>query len=82
MIKGGRTDEASKAAASHTGSLAGSDQAFDAAIRRVGVLRVDRIAEVFSVTAALAQQPRPRGRRLTIVTNAGGPGILTADAVG
>ncbi len=81
MIKGGRTDEASKAAASHTGSLAGSDMAFDAAVRRAGILRVERIAEVFSITAALAQQPRPKGRRLTIVTNAGGPGVLATDTL-
>ncbi len=81
VLKGGRTDEASKAAASHTGSLAGSDMAFDAAIERVGVLRVERIAEMFSMAAVLAQQPRPRGRRLTIVTNAGGPGVLATDAL-
>jgi acetyltransferase len=81
VIKGGRTSEASKAAASHTGSLAGSDQVFDAALRRVGVLRVDRIGELFSVAEALAKQPRPKGRRLTIVTNAGGPGVLATDTL-
>ncbi len=80
-IKGGRTDEASKAAASHTGSLAGSDMAFDAAVRRVGLLRVDRVADLFSMAAVLSQQPRPKGRRLTIVTNAGGPGVLATDAL-
>lgn len=81
VIKGGRTESASKAAASHTGAMAGSDLVFDAALRRVGVLRVDRIAELFSTAAVLDKQPRPKGRRLTIVTNAGGPGVLATDAL-
>ncbi|MFO0870115.1 MAG: bifunctional acetate--CoA ligase family protein/GNAT family N-acetyltransferase [Pirellulales bacterium] len=81
VIKGGRSESASKAAASHTGALAGSDLVFDAALRRVGVLRVERIAELFSTAAVLDKQPRPRGRRLTIVTNAGGPGVLATDAL-
>ncbi|MBX3440896.1 MAG: bifunctional acetate--CoA ligase family protein/GNAT family N-acetyltransferase [Planctomyces sp.] len=81
VIKGGRTAEASQAAASHTGSLAGSDVVFDAALRRVGVLRVDQIAELFLVAEFLSKQPRPAGRRLTIVTNAGGPGVLATDAL-
>lgn len=80
-IKGGRTQEASQAAASHTGSLAGSDMAFDAAAARVGVLRVDRIAELFSIADVLSKQPRPKGNRLTIVTNAGGPAVLATDAL-
>jgi acetyltransferase len=80
-IKGGRTQEASAAAASHTGSLAGNDAAFDAALRRVGILRVERIAELFAMADVLAKQPRPRGKRLTIVTNAGGPGVLATDAL-
>lgn len=81
VIKGGRTESASRAAASHTGALAGSDLVFDAALQRVGVLRVDRIADLFSTAAVLDKQPRPQGRRLTIVTNAGGPGVLATDAL-
>ena len=74
VIKAGRTEAAAKAAASHTGSLAGSDEVLDAAFRRVGVLRVNSISQVFDMAEVLAKQPRPRGPRLAIVTNAGGPG--------
>lgn len=81
VIKAGRTDAAAKAAASHTGSLAGSDEVLDAAFRRCGVLRVETISEVFYLAEVLAKQPRPRGPRLTIVTNAGGPGVLAVDAL-
>ena len=81
LIKAGRSAESAKAAASHTGSLAGSDEAFSAALRRVGVLRVDTIAELFSMTDALAKQQRPDGPNLTIVTNAGGPGVIATDAL-
>ncbi|WP_422927958.1 bifunctional acetate--CoA ligase family protein/GNAT family N-acetyltransferase [Singulisphaera sp. PoT] len=80
-IKAGRTEAAAKAAASHTGSLAGSDEVLDAAFRRCGVLRVDTISEVFYMAEVLAKQPRPKGSRLTIVTNAGGPGVLATDAL-
>jgi acetyltransferase len=81
IIKPGRTAQAAKAAASHTGSLTGSDEVLAAAFRRVGVLRVDEIADVFDVLEVLAKQPRPKGNRLTIVTNAGGPGVLATDAL-
>lgn len=81
LIKAGRSAESAKAAASHTGSLAGSDEALSAALRRVGVLRVDTIADLFSMTEALAKQPRPKGPHLTIVTNAGGPGVIATDAL-
>jgi len=81
VIKPGRTEAAAKAAASHTGSLAGSDDVLDAAFRRVGVLRVDSIAELFGMAEVLSQQPRPKGKRLTIVTNAGGPGVIATDAL-
>ena len=79
VIKVGRTEAAAKAAASHTGSLTGSDEVFQAAFRRVGVLRVETIAELFHMAEVLAKQPRPAGPRLTIVTNAGGPGVLATD---
>jgi acetyltransferase len=74
VIKPGRTEQAARAAASHTGSLTGSDEVLDAAFRRVGVLRVDRIADLFGMAEVLAKQPRPKGPNLTIVTNAGGRG--------
>ena len=79
VIKAGRTSVGAKAAASHTGALTGSDEVLDAAFERVGVLRVDSIADVFALTEALALQPLPKGRRLTVITNAGGPGVLATD---
>src|SRR5512133_1630393 len=81
VIKPGRTEGAAKAAASHTGSLTGSDEVLEVAFRRSGVLRVNSIAELFYMTEALGKQPRPQGRRLTIMTNAGGPGVLATDAL-
>src|SRR5207237_3230822 len=80
VIKPGRTAAAAKAAASHTGSLTGSDEVLEAAFRRSGVLRVNNIADLFYMAEVLAKQPRPRGPRLTIVTNAGGPGALATDS--
>jgi acetyltransferase len=81
VIKAGRTDAAAKAAASHTGTLTGSDEVLEAAFRRCGVLRVSTIADLFYMAEVLAKQPRPKGPRLAIVTNAGGPGVLAADSV-
>ena len=79
VIKVGRSEAAAKAAASHTGSLTGSDEVLDAAFRRVGVLRVNTISELFDMAEVLAKQPRPRSPRLAIVTNAGGPAALATD---
>ncbi len=81
IIKPGRTEGAAKAAASHTGSLTGSDDVLEAAFKRCGVLRVNTIAELFYMAEVLAKQPRPQGPHLTIVTNAGGPGVLATDAL-
>ncbi|MFN6535697.1 MAG: bifunctional acetate--CoA ligase family protein/GNAT family N-acetyltransferase [Nostoc sp. EkiNYC01] len=81
VIKAGRTAAAAKAAASHTGALTGSDEVLDAAFRRCGVLRVNSISDLFDMAEVLAKQPRPKGPRLTIVTNAGGPGVLATDAL-
>ena len=81
VIKVGRTAAAAKAAASHTGSLTGSDEVLEAAFRRVGVLRVNSISDIFYMSEVLAKQPRPRGPRLAIVTNAGGPGVLATDTL-
>jgi acetyltransferase len=81
VIKAGRTEAAAQAAASHTGSLTGSDEVLDAAFRRCGVLRVNTIADLFHMADVLSKQPRPKGPRLAIVTNAGGPGVLAADGL-
>ncbi|MTJ12312.1 bifunctional acetate--CoA ligase family protein/GNAT family N-acetyltransferase [Anabaena sp. UHCC 0187] len=81
VIKAGRTAAAAKAAASHTGALAGSDAVLDAAFRRCGVLRVNSISDLFDMSEVLAKQPRPQGPRLTILTNAGGPGVLATDTL-
>ena len=81
VIKAGRTAQGGQAAASHTGSLTGSDDVLDAAFRRCGVLRVESIAELFYMAEVLAKQPRPSGPHLTILTNAGGPAVLATDAL-
>jgi acetyltransferase len=81
VLKVGRTKAGTKAAVSHTGSLTGSDAVVDTALRRVGALRVANIEELFDMAKVLGKQPRPRGPRLAIVTNAGGPGALAADAL-
>ncbi len=81
VIKAGRTQAAAEAAASHTGTLTGSDAVLNAAFRRTGVLRVDDINDLFYMAEVLGKQPRPEGPRLTILTNAGGPGVLATDAL-
>ena len=81
VIKAGRSEAASRAAASHTGALTGSDDVLEAAFRRSGVLRVQNIADLFYMAEVLSKQPRPRGPRLSIVTNAGGPGVLATDSL-
>jgi acetyltransferase len=81
VLKAGRTERAARAVRSHTGALAGADDALEAAFRRCGALRVDTIDELFATAEALAIQPHPQGRRLAVVTNAGGPGVVAADAL-
>lgn len=81
ILKAGRTQAAAQAAASHTGALTGNHDVFEAACRRSGSLSVNRIEELFSLTDVLAKQPPPQGPRLTILTNAGGPGVLATDAL-
>ncbi|MGB8733375.1 MAG: bifunctional acetate--CoA ligase family protein/GNAT family N-acetyltransferase, partial [Candidatus Sulfotelmatobacter sp.] len=81
VIKAGRSEAASRAAASHTGALTGSDEVLDAAFRRSGVLRVHNIADLFYMAEVLGRQPRPNGPRLTILTNAGGPAVLATDSL-
>jgi acetyl coenzyme A synthetase (ADP forming)-like protein len=79
-VKSGRTRSGARAASSHTGSLAGADNAVDALCHQSGVIRTDTIEELFDVAMLLANQPLPRGARVGIVTNAGGPGIMATDA--
>ena len=79
-IKSGRTAAGARAASSHTGALAGSDEAYDALFAQCGVLRVESLEELFDYALAFANQPLPRGNRVAIVTNAGGLGIMAVDA--
>eukprot|EP00276_Gloeochaete_wittrockiana_P023658 CAMPEP_0184368418 /NCGR_PEP_ID=MMETSP1089-20130417/161648_1 /TAXON_ID=38269 ORGANISM="Gloeochaete wittrockiana, Strain SAG46.84" /NCGR_SAMPLE_ID=MMETSP1089 /ASSEMBLY_ACC=CAM_ASM_000445 /LENGTH=941 /DNA_ID=CAMNT_0026710693 /DNA_START=165 /DNA_END=2990 /DNA_ORIENTATION=+ len=81
LIKAGRTDAGAKAAASHTGTMTGGDRVLDTAFQRSGVLRVTSTQDLFHLAEILTTQPLPKGKRLTIITNAGGPGILAADAL-
>jgi acetyltransferase len=81
VIKAGRSDAAARATLSHTGALAGSDDVMDAVFRRAGVFRVHNIADIFYMAELLSKQPLPRGPRLTILTNAGGPGVLATDSL-
>lgn len=81
IIKSGRSSSGLRAASSHTGSLAGSDRVFDSMIRQVGALRVEGIEEMLDLCYGFARLPQLKGNRIAIVTNSGGPGILTADRV-
>mmetsp|Transcript_22634 Transcript_22634/g.37938 ORF Transcript_22634/g.37938 Transcript_22634/m.37938 type:complete len:828 (+) Transcript_22634:111-2594(+) len=81
VIKAGRTEAGAKAAASHTGTMTGGDRVLDTAFLRAGVLRVTSAQDIFYLADILSNQPLPKGNRLTIITNAGGPGILAADAL-
>ncbi len=80
-IKSGVTQSGSRAVSSHTGSLAGSEQAYHAAFKQAGVVRVNSMQELFDVSRALGYQPLLKGNRIAIITNAGGPGILATDAL-
>jgi len=82
VVKSGRTEAGASAAASHTGAMAGSEQAYEAAFAQAGVLRVDTVQELFDYASILAGQPVPDSDGVAIVTNAGGPGVMTTDAVG
>jgi len=81
ILKSGRSKAGAKAASSHTGSLAGSDVAYECAFRRLGVIRAQSIEHLFDISTALAYQPLPKGNRIAIITNAGGPGIMMSDAL-
>jgi len=81
LVKAGKFTESAKAAASHTGSLTGEDNIYDAAFKRAGVVRVDEIADLFNAAEVLGMQPLPNGPNLAIITNAGGPGVMATDAL-
>ncbi len=80
VIKSGRTEEGASAAASHTGSLTGKDEICDAAFEQAGIIRCDNIEEMFNKAIAFTYQPVPVSEKVAIITNAGGPGVLTTDA--
>jgi len=80
VLKSGVSQAGAQAASSHTGALAGSDLAYEVAFRHAGVIRVESMAELFDLALAFAKQPIPKGNRLAIVTNSGGPGIVATDA--
>jgi len=79
-LKSGRSAEGAQAVSSHTGSLAGSDEVYDALFKQSGVQRVDTVSELFDYAMLYTTQPMPEGKRLAIITNAGGPGIMATDA--
>jgi len=81
LLKTGKSSEGAKAAMSHTGSIAGNDAVFDAAFKRAGIIRVNTIGELFDCAKTLAMQKRPKGKRLAVVTNAGGPGVIVTDTL-
>ncbi|MCL4430495.1 MAG: acetate--CoA ligase family protein, partial [Chloroflexi bacterium] len=81
VVKSGKFSESAKAAASHTGSLSGEDGIYDAAFKRAGVVRVSEIADLFNAAEVLGTQPLPKGPRLAIITNAGGPGVMATDSL-
>ncbi len=80
-VKAGRTHQGAAAASSHTGALAGADVGVDALFSQCGVMRTTSIEELYDVAMALSKQPVPKGNRVAIITNAGGPGILATDAI-
>ncbi|MEF8781567.1 MAG: acetate--CoA ligase family protein [Haloarculaceae archaeon] len=82
VVKSGRTEAGASAAASHTGAIAGSDRAYEAGLEQAGVIRAESVQELFDAASVLADQPRPESSEVAIVTNAGGPGVMTTDAVG
>ena len=81
VLKSGRSPAGARAAASHTGAMAGEDAVYDAAFKRAGIVRVDTIEELFDCAELMAKQPRPHGPRLAIVTNGGGPGVMATDTL-
>jgi acetyltransferase len=82
LVKSGRTDAGAQAASSHTGTLAGSEQAYETGLDQAGVIRADSVQELFDAARVLESQPLPDSDQVAIITNAGGPGVMSTDAVG
>jgi acetyl coenzyme A synthetase (ADP forming)-like protein len=82
LVKSGRTDAGAQAASSHTGTIAGSERAYEAGLEQVGVLRAESVQELFDSAQMLANQPLPDEGNVAVITNAGGPGVMSTDAVG
>jgi len=81
VLKAGRSQAGARAASSHTGAMTGEDALYDAAFERAGIVRVKEIGELFACAELLAKQPRPSGPKMVVITNAGGPGVMAADAI-
>lgn len=81
VLKTGRCHEGAKAAQSHTGSLTGNDQVFSAAFEKAGIKRIDAIEDLFNIAKGISMQPRPKGKNLAIITNAGGVGVIASDSL-
>lgn len=82
LVKSGRTDAGAQAASSHTGTIAGSERAYEAGLEQAGVLRAESVQELFDSAQMLANQPLPEREDVAVITNAGGPGVMSTDAVG
>ncbi|QIB73722.1 acetate--CoA ligase family protein [Halogeometricum borinquense] len=82
LVKSGRTDAGAQAASSHTGTIAGSDQAYEAGLDQAGVIRAESVQELFDAARVLESQPLPANDDVAVITNAGGPGVMSTDAVG
>ncbi len=81
VLKAGKSEAGARAAASHTGAMAGEDAVYDAAFRRAGIVRVDTLEDFFDCAELLDKQPRPSGKRMVVITNSGGPGVMAADTI-
>jgi acetyltransferase len=82
LVKSGRTDAGAQAASSHTGTIAGSDEAYEAGLDQAGVIRAESVQELFDAARVLESQPVPERDGVAVITNAGGPGVMTTDAIG
>jgi acetyltransferase len=82
LVKSGRTDAGAQAASSHTGTIAGSDQAYEAGLEQAGVIRAESVQELFDAARVLESQPLPENDDVAVITNAGGPGVMSTDAIG
>ncbi|KAB1189289.1 MULTISPECIES: acetate--CoA ligase alpha subunit [Haloferax] len=82
LVKSGKTDAGAQAASSHTGTIAGSDAAYEAGLEQAGVIRADSVQHLFDTARVLGDQPLPENKDVAVITNAGGPGVMTTDAIG